>query len=128
MSVTSVRPRLVAGRRLPNGGRGTQTHHRRALLEGAAVVVLAAVVIVGQLWALKAAGLTVAEPSGGESINGRVATLQANWEGLVMTGVGLALAIVAGLVIFGSQRAPEHVFRIAGGIVMLIVVIPAVLA
>ncbi len=41
---------------------------------------------------------------------------------------GLALMIVAGLMIFGSQRAPEHVFRIAGGIMLILVVIPAVLA
>jgi multidrug transporter EmrE-like cation transporter len=44
-----------------------------------------------------------------------------------MTGVGLAMMIVVGLVIFGSQRAPEHVFRIAGGIVGILVIIPAVL-
>jgi hypothetical protein len=30
--------------------------------------------------------------------------------------------------IFGSQRAPEHVFRIAGGIMLILVVIPAILA
>ena len=36
--------------------------------------------------------------------------------------------IVAGLMVFGSQRAPEHVFRIAGGIMLILVVIPAVLA
>jgi multidrug transporter EmrE-like cation transporter len=56
-----------------------------------------------------------------------VSTLQANWEWLILTGIGLALAIVFGLVIFGSQRAPEHVFRIAGGIIGIVVVIPAVL-
>lgn len=80
-----------------------------------------------QLWALKAAGLNIAEPAGGGAISGIITTLQANWEWLILTGIGLALSIVFGLVVFGSQRAPEHVFRIAGGIIGIVVVIPAVL-
>jgi multidrug transporter EmrE-like cation transporter len=80
-----------------------------------------------QLWALKAAGLVGVEPSGGDALASLVSTLQSNWEWLIMTGVGLAMMIVVGLVIFGSQRAPEHVFRIAGGIVGILVIIPAVL-
>ncbi len=56
-----------------------------------------------------------------------MSTLQCNCEWLIVTGVGLAMMIVVGLVIFGSQRAPEHVFRIAGGIVGILVIIPAVL-
>jgi len=90
----------------------------------AAASVLAASM---QLWALKAAGLNIAEPDGGGAISGIINTLQANWEWLILTGIGLALSIVFGLVVFGSQRAPEHVFRIAGGIIGIVVVIPAVL-
>jgi hypothetical protein len=91
-----------------------------------AVGVSAAAGVV-QLWALKAAGLNIAEPDGGGAISGIINTLQANWEWLILTGIGLALSIVFGLVVFGSQRAPEHAFRIAGGIIGIVVVIPAVL-
>jgi hypothetical protein len=97
---------------------------------GSLAVALAAVPsagAVGRLWALKAAGLVGVEPSGGNALASLVSTLQSNWEWLIMTGVGLAMMIVVGLVIFGSQRAPEHVFRIAGGIVGILVIIPAVL-
>lgn len=90
-------------------------------------VGVAAAVGAFQLWALRAAGLNVVKPDGGTAIAQIVGQLQANWEWLIMTGIGLALAIVFGLVIFGSQRAPEHVFRIAAGIIGLIVVIPAIL-
>jgi len=97
------------------------------LLQGAAGALVAAVLVTAPLCALQAAGLNAAEPVGGGAIKTLIETLQSNWEWLIITGISLALAIVAGLVIFGSQRAPEHVFRIAGGIVMLVVVIPAVL-
>jgi len=36
--------------------------------------------------------------------------------------------VLAGLMIFGSQRAPDHLFRVIGGIVLILVVIPVVLA
>jgi multidrug transporter EmrE-like cation transporter len=93
------------------------------------IAAVSAIATVGsnQLWALKAAGLIGVEPSGGDALASLVSTLQSNWEWLIMTGVGLAMMIVVGLVIFGSQRAPEHVFRIAGGIVGILVIIPAVL-
>jgi hypothetical protein len=92
-----------------------------------AILPALATLSVFQLWALKAAGLVGVEPSGGDALSSLVSTLQSNWEWLIMTGVGLAMTIVVGLVIFGSQRAPEHVFRIAGGIVGILVIIPAVL-
>jgi hypothetical protein len=92
-------------------------------------VIALAATAVGDLplCALKAAGLVGTEPSGGDALASLIATLQSNWEWLIATGVGLAMMIVVGLVIFGSQRAPEHVFRIAGGIVGILVIIPAVL-
>ena len=81
-----------------------------------------------QLAALRAAGLNGTAPSGASSFKQLISTLTGNWEWLIATGIGLALMIVAGLMVFGSQRAPEHVFRIAGGIMLILVVIPAVLA
>jgi hypothetical protein len=105
-----------------------RTDLNRRATQVVGVVALAATVLDGcQLLALKAAGLVGTEPSGGNALASLVSTLQSNWEWLIMTGVGLAMMIVVGLVIFGSQRAPEHVFRIAGGIVGILVIIPAVL-
>ena len=100
---------------------------RRTAQFAAAFVGALATLGASQLWALKAAGLVGVEPSGGDALASLIATLQSNWEWLIATGVGLAMMIVVGLVIFGSQRAPEHVFRIAGGIVGILVIIPAVL-
>lgn len=82
----------------------------------------------GELAALKAAGFTGQVPVGGKVIQGLIHTLQSNWEWLIATGVGLVLVIVAGLMMFGSQRAPDHLFRVIVGVLMILVVIPAVLA
>ena len=82
----------------------------------------------GELAALKAAGFTGTAPVGGKVIESLVSTLQSNWEWLIATGVGLVLVVVAGLMMFGSQRAPDHMFRVIAGILMILVVIPAVLA
>jgi hypothetical protein len=42
--------------------------------------------------------------------------------------VGLVLVLIAGLMIAGSVRAPDHLFRVIGGIMLILIVIPAVLA
>ncbi len=91
----------------------------------AAVAVLSA---VRPLSALKAAGLTGQMPTGGKAIQGLITTLQSNWEWLIATGVGLVFVLLAGLTIFGSIRATDHLFRVIGGIMLILVVIPAVLA
>jgi hypothetical protein len=81
-----------------------------------------------QLAALRAAGFTGKVPVGGKVIQGLIHTLQSNWEWLIATGVGLVLVVVAGLMMFGSQRAPDHLFRVIAGVLMILVVIPAILA
>jgi hypothetical protein len=91
----------------------------------AAVAVLSA---AGSLSALKAAGLNGKMPMGGKAIEGLISTLQSNWEWLIATGVGLVFVLLAGLMIFGSIRATDHLFRVIGGIMLILVVIPAVLA
>jgi hypothetical protein len=83
---------------------------------------------VSPLAALRAAGLKGAMPVGGQAIAGLIRTLQSNWEWLIATGVGLVLVLLAGLMIFGSIRATDHLFRVIGGIMLILVVIPAVLA
>jgi integral membrane sensor domain MASE1 len=81
-----------------------------------------------ELAALKAAGLTGTAPSGSAAITQLIATLTSNWEWLIGTGVGLVLVLIAGMMMFGSQRAPDHLFRVIGGIMLILIVIPAVLA
>jgi magnesium-transporting ATPase (P-type) len=81
-----------------------------------------------ELAALKAAGLTGTAPSGSGVIRQLISTLTSNWEWLIGTGVGLVLMLIAGLMMFGSQRAPDHLFRVIGGIMLILIVIPAVLA
>jgi hypothetical protein len=103
-----------------------------ALVRPSRLTVLAAAVGVvagaSPLAALKAAGLKGAMPVGGQAISGLISTLQSNWEWLIATGVGLVLILLAGLMIFGSIRATDHLFRVVGGIMLILVVIPAVLA
>ena len=88
------------------------------------------VAIVGpaQLWALKAAGLSGVAPQGGNAFTGLVHTLEQNWIWLVSTGLGLVLVLIAGLMVSGSRNAPDWLFRVIGGIMLILVVIPAVLA
>ncbi len=99
-------------------------------LAGVALVLssLAAVLWAARLAALKAAGFTGSAPKGSGVIKQLVSTLTSNWEWLIATGLGLVLVLIAGLVIFGSQRAPDHLFRAIGGVMLILVVIPAVLA
>ncbi len=90
--------------------------------------VLAVLYAGNELAALKAAGFTGQVPAGGKVIQGLISTLQSNWEWLIATGVGLVLVVVAGLMMFGSQRAPDHLFRVITGVLLILVVIPAILA
>ena len=92
------------------------------------LVIAGAWMSAGGLAALKAAGLKGAMPVGGQAIAALISTLQSNWEWLIATGVGLVLVLLAGLMIFGSIRATDHLFRVVGGIMLILVVIPAVLA
>ena len=81
-----------------------------------------------RLWALKAAGLSGVAPQGGNAFIGLVHTLEQNWIWLVSTGLGLVLVLIAGLMVSGSRNAPDWLFRVIGGIMLILVVIPAVLA
>ncbi len=89
--------------------------------------ILAAGAIV-QMAALRAAGLNGSPPPHAGLFQKLISTLTSNWEWLVATGIGLVLILLAGLMVFGDQRAPEKLFRVAGGILVILVVIPAVLS
>src|SRR5579875_1747849 len=94
-----------------------------------ALAVTAAVALTGvEMAALRAAGLNGTAPSGAGAFKQLISTLTSNWEWLIGTGVGLILVLIAGLMIAGSMRAPDHLFRVIGGIMLILVVIPAVLA
>jgi hypothetical protein len=96
---------------------------------GVRVVVACGLAWMGWgLSALKAAGLTGKAPDGSSAITQLIATLTSNWEWLIGTGIGLVLMLIAGMMMFGSQRAPDHLFRVIGGIMLILIVIPAVLA
>lgn len=82
----------------------------------------------GQLAALRSAGLNGTPPPHANLIKQLISTLTANWTWLVGTGIGLVMILLAGLMVFGDIRAPEKLFRVAGGILVILVVIPAVLA
>ena len=98
------------------------------LLRPGAAAVSAAVALGAPLSALKAAGLSGVAPHGGNAFVGMVRTLQHNWTWLVSTGLGLVLVLIAGLMVAGSRQAPDWLFRVIGGIMLILVVIPAVLA
>jgi hypothetical protein len=98
-----------------------------------ALVLAAAVALTGataEMAALRAAGLNGTAPSGAGAgaFKQLISTLTSNWEWLIGTGVGLILVLIAGLMIAGSMRAPDHLFRVIGGIMLILIVIPAVLA
>jgi hypothetical protein len=97
-----------------------------SLLAGGAELV--GIVGPARLWALKAAGLSGVAPQGGNAFIGLVHTLEQNWIWLVSTGLGLVLVLIAGLMVSGSRNAPDWLFRVIGGIMLILVVIPAVLA
>jgi hypothetical protein len=80
------------------------------------------------LFALKAAGLSGTAPPHAGAITRMISTLTNNWVWLIATGIGLILVILAGLMISGSRTAPDWLFRVIGGVLLILVVIPAVLA
>ena len=96
-----------------------------------ASLAVGSLVLIGpltvELAALRAAGLNGRAPTGASTFQHLISTLTGNWEWLIATGVGLVLVLLAGLMVFGSQRAPEHLFRVIGGIMLILIVIPAVL-
>jgi len=100
--------------------------NRRGVIAVAAAVAIADA--VAQVAALRAAGLNGTAPAGASAFKTLISTLTSNWEWLIGTGVGLVLVLIAGLMIAGSQRAPDHLFRVIGGIMLILIVIPAVLA
>jgi hypothetical protein len=95
---------------------------------GLVSIVCLSVVAGSQLAALRAAGMNGKPPPHAVQFRALIGTLTDNWTWLVATGIGLVLVLLAGMMVFGDIRAPEKLFRVAGGIVVILVLIPAVLA
>lgn len=83
--------------------------------------------LASQLQVLKAAGIQVIAPQGGSALEQAIRTLEGNLDWLIITVIGLVLTAVVALLMFGSQRAPDHAFRIGAAIALLIVGIPTFL-
>jgi hypothetical protein len=81
-----------------------------------------------QLAALRAAGLNGSPPPNAGAFKHLIGMLTSNWEWLVVTGLGLVLILLGGMMAFGDIRAPERLFRVVGGIVVIMIVAPAMLA
>jgi len=81
-----------------------------------------------ELSALRAAGLNGTPPPHAAEFKALISTLTDNWTWLIASGIGLVLVLAVGMLIFGSMRAPEHLFRVIGGVMALLVVVPAILA
>src|ERR687893_2384312 len=80
-----------------------------------------------QLYALRAAGLNGQAPANAAAIKTLIDTLTENWKWLIISGAGFVMIVVAGLFMAGSQRAPDWLFKFIGGMVLILVVIPAAL-
>ena len=91
-------------------------------------LLLAAAGAGAQLAALRAAGLKGVAPANAHGFSVLTATLTNNWVWIIITGLGMILTILAGLMIGGSRQAPDWLFKVIGGILVLLVGIPAVLA
>lgn len=79
------------------------------------------------LAALRAAGLNGTAPRNAAVIKTLIDDLTDNWIWLISTGAGLVLVILAGLLMVGSRTAPDWLFKIIGGVLMILVVIPTAL-
>jgi hypothetical protein len=88
----------------------------------------AALVAAGELAALRAAGLNGTPPPHAGTIQNFINTLTNNWIWLLVTGLSLIGAVLAGLLIWGSKTAPDWLFKVIAGILVILVGMPALLA
>ncbi len=80
------------------------------------------------LQALRGAGLNGKPPENSAVIKKLIDDLTNNWEWLIITGMGMVLIILAGLLMVGSRTAPDWLFKVIGGVLLILVVIPTALA
>ena len=78
--------------------------------------------------ALRAAGLNGTAPAGAGAFKTLVSTLTSNWKWLIGTGRGSGAGADRRVDDRGLGPGAGHLFRVIGGIMLILVVIPAVLA
>ena len=101
----------------------------------ALVAVVAAVVVAvwlgvagGRVDALHAAGVVGKMPAGGEQFKTLIDGLNANLMWVFVSCVGLAVSVGGTLMVVGHTRATDHVIRVGGGIAIILIVAPAIVA
>jgi hypothetical protein len=90
-------------------------------------LMLTSTAVLG-LQALRGAGLNGTPPQNAAVIKKLIDDLTNNWEWLIITGMGMVLIILAGLLMVGSRTAPDWLFKVIGGVLLILVVIPTALA
>lgn len=98
---------------------------------GGMAVALAAVLILGQLApeVLKAAsGDSIIKPQNGDVISEGLKTINGNALWIMVTGIGTAVTVVGVAIAFGVRDASNWAFRLAGGILIVFVLGPAVVS
>lgn len=95
----------------------------RLLLAG-----IAAMAAVGSMAALKGAGVTGTAPEGANGFQKLVGLLNDNLLWVFITCIGLAIVVGGVLMVFGHSRAQDHLIRIGGGVVVVMVLAPSVVA
>ncbi|MGA2924569.1 MAG: hypothetical protein ABSG43_01045 [Solirubrobacteraceae bacterium] len=128
---------FTAGVYFIRGRRGASGDSAQRLIEPLMTFAAASIVMtvglrvaatVPGLQLLRTAGLNGTPPPGAGAITSLIGTLTNYWIWMIGAGLGFVGALVIGLMIFGDRRWPEHLFRIVGGVLLLLVALPAVLA
>ena len=102
--------------------------------ESAALLLLVLAVAVarldGSLHALAAAGLTGSAPSGSGAAAFKTLcdTAKANIVWVMVTALAVVMSACAGLMMLGSRTAPDWLGKAIGGILLVLVGIPSLLA
>lgn len=100
---------------------------RRTLIWTAPLALAMSATTALSLAALRGAGLNGDPPPNAAIIKKLIDDLTANWVWLIATGMGLVLIILAGLLMVGSRSAPDWLFKVIGGVLLILVVIPTAL-
>ena len=87
---------------------------------GVLVASVYGVMAVGQMWALRAAGVTGAAPPNAGAIEKFVSTITDNALWMIGTIATLAFVVIGGLFFFGHSRAQDYAARILIGSVIIV--------
>ena len=114
----------------PNTKRHAHTTAALLLIPAAAVTIVALIYLGSELHALAAAGLTGTAPSGSSAnaFKSLCDTAKANIIWVMVTALAVVMSACAGLMMLGSRTAPDWLGKAIGGILLVMVGIPGLLA